>query len=105
MPEDQLYFPFKLHSVNVKHIIVGRKKSFRLQFNGSHHFYVFFILQIDFDNRSGLATDTTGLTVARGTPVCRGKYRGVAKVITRLADAATIKQVFEHFTNTLFALL
>jgi hypothetical protein len=54
--------------------------------------------QIDFDNLSEQATDTTGLTVARGTPVCRGKYKGVAKVITRLADAATIKQVGQKIT-------
>jgi len=31
--------------------------------------------------------------MAHGTPVCRGRYKGVAKVVTKLADAATIKQV------------
>jgi uncharacterized protein (DUF433 family) len=42
-------------------------------------------------------TDADGSTVARGTPVCRGRYRGVARVVTRLADAATIKQVTGDF--------
>ena len=28
----------------------------------------------------------------KGTPVCRGKYKGIAKVVTRLADAKIIQQ-------------
>jgi hypothetical protein len=39
------------------------------------------------------AAESEGWTVANGTPVCRGRYRGVARVITRLADAPTIRQV------------
>ena len=29
----------------------------------------------------------------KGTPVCRGKYRGVARVVTKLSDAKNILQV------------
>ena len=51
--------------------------------------------QIDFESSSWSqhALDTAGLTLAHGTPVCRGRYKGVAKVVTKLADAAAIKQV------------
>ena len=28
----------------------------------------------------------------KGTPVCRGKYKGIAKVVTRLSDAKCIEQ-------------
>ena len=33
------------------------------------------------------------LNTIKGTPVCRGKYKGVAKVVTKLSDAKCIEQV------------
>ena len=40
-----------------------------------------------------LAMDTLTLSDSiKGTPVCRGKYKGVAKVVTRLSDAKCIEQ-------------
>ena len=59
-----------------------------------YRFHFLVSLQVDFDKvKQQQNADVTGLTVAHGTPVCRGKYKGVARVITRLADAPTIKQV------------
>ena len=45
------------------------------------------------------ATDTLTVsdTVIKGTPVCRGKYTGVARVVTKLSDAKNILQVHIFF--------
>ena len=52
-------------------------------------FFYFFILLFKISNQDVKLSLSDSVS---GTPVCRGKYQGTARIVTRLSDAKLIQQ-------------